>query len=537
MKSLRPALACLAVLIFLVPGMARASAPIDDAGAAKLKSILEDLSTRQTAGLSERGLTVTPDGPVTVSKASGYYAAFLPGLTISDPGNKLHAEIGKIAVNAAPADAPRQWKLSIALPTPIRLTVDGEALNLSIGAQNTSGVWHEDFHNFVKLDSRIENIALVDSKNRFTFSIPALSALYDLNEKAPDLWSGPTNIVIRGFDLTAKDPEDSGIVKVTIGEIAIKSNIRDLSLKAMSKYREQLETLAATSESAGPDQSVSPAHVEASIKLLIDLFRNAWDGFSSDITLSNLAIDTPAKGTDPAGKIRLEQALLGMDMGGFRSGNVSLGLRLGHKGLEIVPEPAEFGPLAPTLTALDLKLENLPFQALADLGLNSFKMAQQMPGMESMVGFQILASLPDLLAKAGTKITLHENRVSGKIYDAALEATIIASKEATNGAIAKGRLEVAGLEAVIAHLNTQLASAKGPEHEALASQIGTLTMVQALGQMGKNAAGKDVRTYDLEVNEQGQMLLNGADLNALMAGQGAPQTGQAGAPEKAGKQP
>ncbi|MCB9979427.1 MAG: hypothetical protein H6862_07515 [Rhodospirillales bacterium] len=518
MKSSRPALSILAAFIFLLPGTGLAAAPIDDAGAAKLKSILEDLATRQTSGLTAKGLTVTPDGPVTVDKADGYYAAFLPGLTISDAAGQGKIQIGKVAVNAIPADAPRQWNLSIALPTPIQMTIDGAPLSLSVGAQNTSGVWHEDFHNFAKLDSRLEKIELIDSKKRFTLSIPAISTLYDLNEKAPDMWSGPTNISIRGLDLGVNTPE-GGVFKAVIGEIALKSTLRDLSIKAMNTYREQLETLAENAESAGANQTTSPAHVEATVKLLVDLFRKGWEGFATDITVSNVAVDTPPKGEKPAGKVRLERAHFGMDMGGFRTGKVSIGLRLGHKGLEIVPEPAEFGPLAPTLANLDLRLENLPFDDLTDLGLNSFKMAQQMPGMESMVGFQILASLPDLLAKAGTKITLHENRISGKIYDAALEATLIASKDAATGAIAKGRMEVAGLDAVIAHLNKELSALKGPQQQALASQIGTLTMIQALGQQTRNAAGKEIRAYDFEMNEAGQMLLNGADFNAIMAGQ------------------
>ena len=36
------------------------------------------------------------------------------------------------------------------------------------------------------------------------------------------------------------------------------------------------------------------------------------------------------------------------------------------------------------------------------------------------------------------------------------------------------------------------------------------------GQMGKDGKGRDVRTYDFQLNEQGQALLNGSDLQMIM---------------------
>lgn len=520
-SALRPLFFCLLLAFGFNPSTGYA-VTIDDAGAAKLKAMLEDLVFSQTSGLDANGLTLKTDGTVAVEKAQGYYKASLPGYVLTSPEG-LNAEIGRIAINATPGDAPGLWKMAIALPTPIRLKgPDQVEITLSIGAQNTSGVWHEDFRNFVKLDSRIENVELSDSKKAFTLSIPSIVSLYDLAEKAPDMWSGPTDIAIKGLTLTVSQPEKpADFMKAAFEEISIKSTIKDMSIKAMSRYREQLEALTANAQTA-PNLDASAAHLEAMLKLLIDLFRNAWDGFSGEMLVRGMTIDTPAEGSTPATKVRLEQGNFAMDMGGFRTGKVSVGLRLGHKGLEITPEPAEFGPLAPTLTAFDLRLENLPFQELTDLGLNSMKMAQQTPGMEQMIGLQVLAALPQLMSAAGTKVTLRENRAAGKMYDVMINVDAVANGTAANGVTGKGRVEVAGLDAVIAYLNMQLEKNQGPAREEITSQIGTLTMIQALGQQAKNAAGQDVRTYDLEMNEQGQMLLNGADFNAVMAGRTPP---------------
>jgi hypothetical protein len=47
-------------------------------------------------------------------------------------------------------------------------------------------------------------------------------------------------------------------------------------------------------------------------------------------------------------------------------------------------------------------------------------------------------------------------------------------------------------------------------------------MVQALGQAGKDETGADTRTYKIDVTEAGQILLNGADMTALLGGGSEP---------------
>ncbi|HRC26789.1 MAG TPA: hypothetical protein PKX87_05095, partial [Alphaproteobacteria bacterium] len=117
-----------------------------------------------------------------------------------------------------------------------------------------------------------------------------------------------------------------------------------------------------------------------------------------------------------------------------------------------------------------------------------------------MIGLQILASLPKLMSAAGTKITLHENRANGKLYDVTLNGQAIADSSAANGITAKGRMEVAGLDSVLAYLNDQMQKSTGAQRDALASQIGSLTVMQALGQQAKNAAGQNIRAYDFVVD-------------------------------------
>lgn len=544
MIRLFPLRPILAALILCLPAAASrpacAAAPIDDAGAARLKTMLDDLLATQMEGPKAQGVKVQTDGPVKVDKANGYYAATLPAYTLSDPDSGLSVSFGRVAINATASDTPRQWNMAVALPASIRMkTPDHGDITLSIGAQKTSGVWHEDLRNFVKLDSQINTIQIVNSAKTFTLSIPSVTSIYDLTDKGGDSWSGPANVIAKGLTLNAVLPDQVSPLTLVIDDIAIKSTVRDLSIKAMSEYRDQIEALSVTA-GTDPNLPFSPAHAEATVKLLADLFRNAWDGFSGEFSLHGLRLETPAIQTpgssEPARSIQLREGHFAMDTAGFRSGKVSLGVRIGHDGLEVVPEPQDLGPLMPTSTALDLRLENLPFRELVDLGLGSFKMAQQMPGMEQMVGLQVLASLPKLMSAAGTRVTFHENRLAGKLYNVLINGQMVADSSATNGLTAKGRMEIAGFEAVLTYLNGKLEKSSEQERNDLANYIGNLTTLQALGQQAKNAAGQDIRAYDFVMDPQGRMLLNGADFNALAGtrGQGAqPQS----APPTSGKGP
>ncbi|HEY8189929.1 MAG TPA: hypothetical protein VIF12_04545, partial [Micavibrio sp.] len=56
-----------------------------------------------------------------------------------------------------------------------------------------------------------------------------------------------------------------------------------------------------------------------------------------------------------------------------------------------------------------------------------------------------------------------------------------------------------------------------PSRKAIRDSMATLTILQTIGQKGKNAKGMDVRTYDIELTEAGKLTLNGTDLSALQA--------------------
>ena len=55
-----------------------------------------------------------------------------------------------------------------------------------------------------------------------------------------------------------------------------------------------------------------------------------------------------------------------------------------------------------------------------------------------------------------------------------------------------------------------------PLGEDVKTVLSMLTMLQVMGQPGKDEAGRDARTYKIQVSETGAVDLNGADVTMLI---------------------
>ena len=88
-----------------------------------------------------------------------------------------------------------------------------------------------------------------------------------------------------------------------------------------------------------------------------------------------------------------------------------------------------------------------------------------------------------------------------------------------------------GLDAATSALKPKPGAKPDPETQ---QTLGMVEMLKAMGQQGKDAAGNDVRTYKIDLTESGQILLNGADMSAMM-GMGAEPAEPAPQPKRGSK--
>ncbi|HEY0901662.1 MAG TPA: hypothetical protein VGD95_06015, partial [Micavibrio sp.] len=283
----------------------------------RLKAIFSDMINRYENETKARGGSFIKEGEVMVEPSDHYFAITLPHITAIHPDN-TKTKIGMVSINALPGDKKNEWKMTVALPTPIVMTdaADKETASLSFGSQNFAGLFHEDFKNFVRLNGQYKNITYIDKTENAKITIPDLSLVYDLKEGPQHLWSGP---------MTAKASNITGIFNQTgsttkIAQMNIESVLKGYSLKEAAAYQERLSALM---ESTGTDTpSFSSAHSQGVYNMFFDYLTKVWDGFDSRLSVTGMEMLTPAQPGKQASSTKIAQASIALNGEGFRENKV-----------------------------------------------------------------------------------------------------------------------------------------------------------------------------------------------------------------------
>lgn len=500
-----------ALLAFVLIGTATpARAAIDQAGADKLKAIVETVLEQQKNAYKFRGSDLLTKGKVTVEAAGSYYAITLPHIAIvTADGSK--SDVGMIAINAVPGDSPRLWKMSVALPVPITFfNKEGKPdTRISIGGQRTAGVWSEDFQSFVKLDAAYEDIRIENPGGRH--SISKASLRFNLEEKAPGLWSGPMDGSIENYASTFADAD--GNVAVSFGRLDYKSTFHDLDA---AQNRAALEKLDAFTENTTQQdlQNMSGQQGLGLVGMMTDMIRASGDGFTTQTTLSNLDVKTTGK--SPV-TMHADALGFGFDVMGLKNNDVRLVLRAGFSGLKSDKAGVGLTPeMNPADMNLDVAISKIPLDELIDLGTNTLKSSVQNPAMAEISGMQAVMALPQLLTTAGTTISFKDTRLANDMYRAVGEGTVTADMQAKSGATAQAKVAIAGLDTIIDSIKTRAQTAEPAMLEDLKSVLATLMIMDSLGEDGTTPEGRKTETFNFTLNEQGQMIINNMDLDTII---------------------
>lgn len=497
-------------LIYAAPATAAMSATDGQ----RLKTLFSDMVEHYRNEAKLQGGDLLTEGPVMVEPGDNYFAITLPHLTaLSADGTKIN--IGMIAINAVPGDQTQEWKMTLAMPTPITLydAKGRESGVLEIGSQNFAGVFHESFKNFVRLNAQYKDISFYDPVGKAKITIADSKAIYDLKQGSNKLWSGPMKLTASNIQGIFGSSGAAG----KIASINLDSTVKDYSIEEANAYNEKMEALLESLEVDSP--SVSSPHAVGIYNTVFDYLTTVWDGFGSDFTINGMEFMTPATADKPASTFKVGKVGFGFMADGLKSNKVMLHPTLTLSGLTITPPPAALDQIAPDSLNLDLALNNLPLKQLSELGKKSLEQSTQSPESGALVMQNTVAMAQKLLTDAGATIKVVNTGASKSgQYDLLLNGSAAANIQALLGGTAKLRLEVFGLETILASLQAIANDpATSAENKASASNaLQALTFLQVVGQQGTNAKGQPIRSYDVEVTADGKQLLNGTDLMTLM---------------------
>lgn len=521
-RPFTPLSACLtAFTIFCIFFTVPAAAQTNEEGVQRLESIFTELLTQYEEATKSNGATFVKEGKILVEPSDSYYAVTLPHISIKLQDGS-YTEIGMIAFNAVPGDTAEQWKMTIAIPTPIIHydSANTPVVTADIGKQSFAGIWHEEFKNFVKMNAHYTDINIKHHSEQTRIVIPDIKMLYDLAENDQGLWSGPADFMVSDLQIYFDRDGSTASIK----EVTMKSVMKDYSIEAALEYQEQINALLESYE-GGDTESISGTHIMGLYNMVFDFMSKAWDGFDFSMGMKDFVLTRPPIPGSPPGLMKIGNSHFGFAMNGFRDGAVDLGFKMAYDGFVFEPMDETTSQSVPDHFNIDLSINSLPYGEIVDLGRSSIQSTMDSPQAAQMVGLQAIVMLPQLLTRAQTNLALKDTSIGNEYYNLAAEAMFTANLDAVLGATGSAKTEIYGIDNLI---NSLTAAVTNPDidqkkKQSIQQTLGMLSIVKMVGQMSKNAAGQDVRSYNFELNEQGKTMLNGTDLQVLMqSGQPAP---------------
>lgn len=501
-----------AVVLLSCTALTPAMAQELDADGQKLKTMFETIIESQKKNQFSQFSTLAFDGDVHVEKSGKYYAVTLPYMTLNyNDGAKF--EIGMVAINAAPHDAPDQWKMTFALPTPMTLTDENgeKASQINIGAQRASGVWNDTLGYFSKLDANYESIVMSDPDNSYTFTMPSVQAVYDLESDNNGKWSGPVYFTFNDINLNI--PEEGGEI-LRVGGINLNMEMFKYDPVHMKDYQNKIEQLMLLQE--GGENAQSAADV-ANVSGLLDSFVGMiGNGFTSQYQIKDVTM-RGGKSEQKFDTLKIAEAGFGLDLTGFLDNKVALDMRMGYQGFDMQPPPAGVSEVSPKNLNLDISLQNIPFSEISQMAKESAQAAVENPEMAQMAGMSTLFKLPALLSQAGTTLVLKDNHFGNDTYHVQIDGNVLTDMEAVNSATADVTGSIKGLDRLTQILTTEMQSAPaGPNTGFIQQIIMGLTMAKGMGEIGTNANGEAVHLYKIIMGKDGKIFLNGQDMSMFM---------------------
>lgn len=446
-----------------------AAAKIDQAGADALKPRIADSLASVAASFSQSGITMQQTGSLLVEPAGDYYAVTTPNITLALP-NGVTRTVGMVAINAIPTDNADVFKVAVALPTPMIDTRDGKTVGaLEIGTQSMNGIWNLAALAFLQLDADYKNIRQNDQTRNTLTTVPELTIDTKLTPNGT-LYSGPLEMVFTGMSRT--EPKLSW----SAATVRARIMLHDVDLKIANDAKKAV---------AGGNA----ANINAA---MIAYFTKAID--RADIFLDEQDVKYKTTNTDGTVaertfKTLTARASLTKIKSGFADGKMNVTV----EGIATSdPKQVQF---TPTRANFNGTIERFP--------VAGFFAATDRAAMETAFN------------NAKTRVVFENSVMEAPAYHMSMNADVTASAKSKLG-VGKYHMEVRGIDQLIAHLNSpQGAQSLGLGGGAVTNLVPLLAVVQLTGHSTKDAQGRDIRTYDLVLKEDGRIILNGNDMTAI----------------------
>lgn len=454
-----------------------------------IESALGSVATRTSNQVQAR-----TSRPIEVRMDGGVATATLPDLMVGPPGGREGLLVGTVTVTrreVAPgrmryeAQLPREMKVQA--PNGRNTTVANGGGQFAAVVDPQSGLMHE-------LNVRVENLAVRPDGRPGSLTIGLFEIASAINQGADGLAQSPARIALRNLDFRHED----GRQALQIGEITVAGNGQGFRVADLERLRTAFDEAQ-----RGPQAQMMGRMIEA-------LFNFPFAELSGEVAVAGITFNDGQSG--PA--FQLARASLGEALGPLHQEETRLALRYSHEGLVIRQGMVPYQQYVPSQVTIELAADKLPAAALKQALTTGLRVGPD--GMPTQLSGEATAQLLAAAFRSGATLRMAPIQFASQALGVTLNGSIAANNSSPLQAVAAGELVIRGLEAIQREFGGGNANQQG-------SPAAMIAMLTALGQQGTGSDGQPTRSYRIELNEQGQLMLNGSDMTALLGPMGAPR--------------
>lgn len=433
-------------------------------------------------------IEVTPTGDV-------YEVVFPPtDLVINDEARVVIESLEITLVPTGDGYYDATWELPSRFPI---LGPDGqEEVVITVDKQFGTGIFAPAYETFLTLDVSLEDIVIEPTQEEGQATIASAAMLVDSVELEDGTFDSEFEMAIS--DIAFSDGARSSF---DVGLIAFEGFVTEFDMEAYTAFYSEFNTLTQTAAEAG--DGADGADGAAFFNGLADLMERTpklFDAMALTYSFRDITV------IDGSETFSLGEAGYGMSIEGLRGDASDFGVSVTASDIGVIPAPPEFD-YVPEETVIELALEDLPNDRLLTI-LNDFlrTSAQTSPDNAMMMA---AGMLQQAVMEGGSTLQIEEVRAVSDLYRLMLEGEVIPRGDAAFGAVADAFMQIGGMPELISSLQNEPFGQEA---------IQGLTVLQGLGQQGTDEEGRDVRIYELELQADGKVLLNGTDMGPIVQG-------------------
>ncbi len=414
---------------------------------------------------------ISPAGDILVEDAKGYYAVTLPQLTYTDE-NGAKINLGILSANVTAHEDPKQWKMSLSIPTPITSNGAGgeQTSRIDIASQSVSGIWNENLEGFSKFKAALGNISIASHAFKTPVTVKNLAAHSDLNSADQKLWSGDLGLNLAEFSSS-------------------NLNIANFSsLLTLEAYDPRATKNSIMKLPAAPDAAFDAAPYVPAKSLLADIkaegLSHTLKGQNTTITADNFSLMLRAQN--------------------IRSNNAEAHITFSAKGLKNAGDPLPYSQIFPAYIDLDIRPENIPVHDLVKI-FAAMKFPQS--------GLSIF-NIPAALSSALANIKITQTRFGNDKYSVSINGTVNAKQPSIFGTIADINIDITGLDYLLSVSQVMASQGNQTDIEFHRRVAQVLEKIKTFATV-RNENGTFIHNVKITLNEYGALMMNELSLFQL----------------------